>query len=409
MHDSLESLCAVLEALGAAVVAGKPDTATFQATWGWNCPPLNSAQIADSALQIAAHIRQASVSKLEPQQSDKINQCVAAVSAIHAGTLPYFFNGNVASAYPLYVSVLGFVEAAIDPIINPSVIQAKQITQVARKLEGLTVSIDNAIADEKQLNTKIDLINKATSAAEDLPITLRELGKAQENAEKAFGSASEIIGRIGNFRDEAETIVGNIAEKAVEAEKYASQCSEAARITTSVGLAAAFEARADELKSSVKMWVVGLVSALVAGGLVGYWRFQILTTVIQSPSSVPGALWVELLLSIASVGLPLWFAWLSTAQIGERFRLAEDYGFKSSVAKAYEGYRREAARFNPAIEERLFAAALSHLEEEPLRYVKTHASSSPITESGLTDTIKESVRDVLEAVSKKAKDAVTGS
>lgn len=79
-----------------------------------------------------------------------------------------------------------------------------------------------------------------------------------------------------------------------------------------------------------------------------------------------GEIWLHIILSIVSVGAPLWFAWLATKQIGQRFRLAKDYSYKASVAKAYEGYRREAARIDEDFENRLFDSALTRLEEAPL-------------------------------------------
>ena len=78
-----------------------------------------------------------------------------------------------------------------------------------------------------------------------------------------------------------------------------------------------------------------------------------------------------------SVGAPLWFAWLATKQVGQRFRLAEDYAFKATVAKAYEGYRKEAARIDPDFEHRLFGSALTRLDEAPLRLIETGTHGSP--------------------------------
>ena len=86
---------------------------------------------------------------------------------------------------------------------------------------------------------------------------------------------------------------------------------------------------------------------------------------------------MQALLSFLTIGGPLWFSWLATKQIGQRFRLAEDYAFKASVAKAYEGYRREAARIDEVFEARLFSAALSRLEEAPLRLVEGATHGSP--------------------------------
>ena len=62
---------------------------------------------------------------------------------------------------------------------------------------------------------------------------------------------------------------------------------------------------------------------------------------------------------------------------GERFRLSEDYAFKASVSKAYEGYRREAANLDEAFAARLFSSALTRLDEAPLRLVETENHGSP--------------------------------
>ncbi|GAB3643065.1 hypothetical protein [Spirosoma arcticum] len=86
---------------------------------------------------------------------------------------------------------------------------------------------------------------------------------------------------------------------------------------------------------------------------------------------------MQVILSLLSIGAPLWFAWLSTKQVNQRFRLSEDYAFKASVAKAYEGYRREAARIDPLFEARLFSSALERIEEAPLRLVEDGVHGSP--------------------------------
>jgi hypothetical protein len=83
------------------------------------------------------------------------------------------------------------------------------------------------------------------------------------------------------------------------------------------------------------------------------------------------------ILALLSLSAPLWFAWISTKQIGQRFKLAEDYSFKASVAKAYEGYRKESARIDPAFEARLFSSALTRLEEAPLRLMEKDSHGSP--------------------------------
>ncbi|WP_214655585.1 hypothetical protein, partial [Vibrio anguillarum] len=115
---------------------------------------------------------------------------------------------------------------------------------------------------------------------------------------------------------------------------------------------------------------------------------------------------------VLSLGAPLWFAWISTKQIGQRFKLSEDYAFKASVAKAYEGYRKEAAKIDPVFEARLFSTALTRVEEAPLRLIDQESHSSPWQEllsspgfQKALDTIPE-FRDKFIEVAKEGLNAV---
>jgi hypothetical protein len=91
-------------------------------------------------------------------------------------------------------------------------------------------------------------------------------------------------------------------------------------------------------------------------------------------------LWANVMLTMVSVAAPVWFAWVLTKQIGQRFRLAEDYGFKASVAKAYEGYRREAINVDGEMAKRLLGLALDRIDEAPIRLVERENHGSPIQE-----------------------------
>ncbi|WKL56750.1 hypothetical protein Q1W73_13885 [Asticcacaulis sp. ZE23SCel15] len=98
---------------------------------------------------------------------------------------------------------------------------------------------------------------------------------------------------------------------------------------------------------------------------------------LPSRTCIAQWIWLEAAMSILSIAAPVWFAWLSTRQIGQRFKLAEDYGFKAAVAQAYEGYRKEAVRLDPQLEARLFGSALDRLEEPPSRFLPHVDHNSP--------------------------------
>jgi hypothetical protein len=166
----------------------------------------------------------------------------------------------------------------------------------------------------------------------------------------------------------------------VAAQKLIAQCEAAYHITTTKGLAGAFDQRAASLAWSMRGWVLGLAAALVTGSWIGGARLSKLATSLTDATPNWPAIVSNVALSILGVCAPLWFAWLATKQIGQRFRLAEDYAFKASVAKAYEGYRKEAAMLDPEFQSTLFRSALTRLDEAPLRLVETEHHGSPWAE-----------------------------
>ena len=99
-------------------------------------------------------------------------------------------------------------------------------------------------------------------------------------------------------------------------------------------------------------------------------------------------------ISALSLGPGVWLALIATKQIGQRFRLAEDYGYKASLAKAYEGYRTEAANLDPLFTAQLFAVALGRLEELPLRTIDKDVAGSPLNDLLQSPHFKEQIAKV---------------
>ena len=84
---------------------------------------------------------------------------------------------------------------------------------------------------------------------------------------------------------------------------------------------------------------------------------------------------------------------------------SKDYAFKASVAKAYEGYKKEAAKIDEEFEARLFNVALTRLEEAPLRLVDSVNHGSPtheiVEKTGLNkvgEKIANKVENVIDSI-----------
>ncbi|EJL6492925.1 hypothetical protein NMR92_003905 [Vibrio cholerae] len=117
-----------------------------------------------------------------------------------------------------------------------------------------------------------------------------------------------------------------------------------------------------------------------------------MTTALATNTSMSfGEGLIQAVLTIFSIGGPLWFAWLATQQITQRFKLSEDYSYKATVAKSYTGFSKQANRFGADVEERLFNATLDRLEEMPLRLVDGKDYNSPWHEFVDSDVVKQAI------------------
>lgn len=227
---------------------------------------------------------------------------------------------------------------------------------------------------------KLVQIEAVHDAAVQLPTDMEELANFRNDLERILADSKKTSLEIEIASEKAEIGLDRIALVTDSAENAVKRSEDALRGSTGVGLANAFVARKEELSRLGIWWVLGLVVSLGAAILIGADRVSSLKEVLISDRSST-VIWVNALLAALGVGAPIWFAWLSTKQIGANFKLAEDYAFKASVSKAYEGYRKEAVEIDPILRDRLFATALSRLEQEPLRLVSKEDHSSPLQEA----------------------------
>lgn len=359
------------------------------------------------------------MTKFEPSEHDVeiIDSIIYSLDKAQLN-LNHLNHGNASVSGPAIASYLVsmlYISTEINELFSFEVLNNKELLpkKIINRL-GLYESNLQTIEEKSgDLDSKINIINEAYDAAESLPTTLKflretneEINQLNELSEKNADSINQRLEQAkldGKELNDIKTTVAqlhkNVAKEAneylaelkVEAQGYIDKCEEAFRTTTSKGLAGAFEDKARKLNASIRLWVAGLIAALGAGAVVGYTRLHALEAYLSNPNASGIKLTIQLILSILSVGAPLWFAWLATKQIGQRFRLAEDYEFKASVSKAYEGYRREAMQLDSDFSQRLFGNALTRLEEPPLRFVEETAHSSPIMEMLSSDGFKNLV------------------
>ncbi|MFT3812936.1 MAG: hypothetical protein QM740_06110 [Acidovorax sp.] len=395
MHGTLEELQAQLKQVIAQVKATVPAGQPFGiAHNNWSFPGLTSEELVAEAQSLVDFIDEHGNDDL--READSVLQdYVRRIKFLHSNTVPNIWS-NAGTGVPTYLLTL----QGLRKVLTAALVQDEHAEAVA-KLRKLTNQVRSLEAQLKGLEprttslaTMVSRIENAHDAADQLPTDLASLAEAREKLQGLVRDATKDHGHIEELRGSADGLDERLRQSTKDAESVLERCETAYSAATSVGLAAAFTERSGSLSKSMWTWVAGLVVALVAGSYFGSSQLHTLSELFRQPDVTTSVVILNLMLSLLSVGAPVWFGWLATKQIGQRFRLAEDYAFKASISRAYEGFRREAARIDKDMEARLLASALTRLDELPLRLVETDSHGSPWHELVSSDLVKDAMRAV---------------
>jgi hypothetical protein len=348
------------------------------------------------------------------------------IAFLQSTTLPTAYAGNF-QGFPSVLDTLRSIREKLMPAVGWTPVLAKTslpalLVRRVAAAKGRVEELESAIPD---LAGKVNAISAAHMVAENLEVDLQALTEAREAVERTAReteqnsaivqeSASEsaltlestqkrvdsVLGDVvwkmetglSEMLEKAKAALGEVEKQQETAEKLIAQCEAAYHITTTKGLAGAFDQRAASLAWSMRGWVAGLAVALAAGSWIGAARLSTLASALTQATPNWPAIVSHIVLSVLGVGAPLWFSWLATKQIGQRFRLSEDYAFKASVAKAYERYRKEAAVLDPEFQATLFRSALTRLDEAPLRLVEAEQHGSPWSEMLSSSIVKNAFK-----------------
>jgi len=403
MHPDIVGVYEALDEISTAIISGTNSNQTLTEISGWSFAPLDRHDLAFQAKSLSEQLKKLDIEHLDEDYAKYFSELPRKIKLFQAHTLPYMFNGNGSSAVSVYTSLISSIHSTIIPLFSWEIMRdAKSMPYaISRRVKSYNALLDEIAPDKDVLYKQIKLIEEATATAESLPTDMQSLSEARKKIDDIATQSIEFHARISDKLKDSNEMSKQIRERRSEANRIVDQCEEAYRITTTKGLAAAFDQRALSLTKSIWAWVIGLILSLIFAGVIGADRVHSLTYSLDEKDPNWGIIVMKVVLSVISLGVPLWFSWLATKQIGQRFKLTEDYAYKASVAKAYEGYRKEAARLDEKFESRLFSSALTRLEEAPLRLVEKESHGSPLQEFLKTDAAKEildtapSVRDKL--------------
>ena len=398
MHATLEEICSKLEQIASICDSFPNDNPVNQNNWQY--PSVSRTDLAKAARLIGTVVRLRGKDDLGGDDS-YISGFIQKLEFLRSSSVPNMLNNPQLSGISSYLITLDALRRALEPAFYSDSEVSHSLQRSTLRLRAMNARLDQVEPRSINLVAMVERIERAYEAADQLPTDLQsleeakgKLGAISDEASRLKESAEKDRRRIETSRDESESIVTSLRTSEQEAEAVLGKCQSAYAAATSQGLAAAFSERSDRLNRSMWLWVVGLVLALIAGAFIGSSQLTGLAKLLDSPNVPNGTLTIRIVLSVFTVGGPVWFAWLSTKQVGQRFRLAEDYAFKGSVSRAYEGYRREAARIDPNLETQLLQSALDRLDEQPLRLVESASYGSPWHELLSSATFKSALNGV---------------
>ena len=394
LHNDLTALASTLES---GVPGNEPLNVAHQL---WNLPGITRDELVGSVESLLQTIEEFD-EDLAPENATLLTDYRRRITFISGNVIQHIWSSNGGQAVSALLITLDGLRRALKPEnlemadvvrkLGVARTMAKTVGERVRSLEATLTGLEPKTASLSQMVARIEAAN---ATADQLPVDLAALAEATQSIGAMRADAEAERKEVGDCLSKITQAMSDLDAKRIEAENIVAKCGKAYAITTSHGLAAAFSERSKALSWSMWIWVVGLIVALALGSILGTGQLKGLADLMKEPNVGSMAIAVNLVLALLSVGSTVWFAWVATKQIGQRFRLAEDYGFKASVSRAYEGYRREAESIDDEFVSRLFASALSRLDEQPLRLVETATHGSPWHEAASSDLIKKALATV---------------
>jgi hypothetical protein len=383
----LSDIATKLDELANQVVNMVGDDRTFMEIWAWNNPAINRHEFADLIRKPIALINRMENMEVSEADFNRLQSIPAQLAYFQGNSIQNLPSGN---AYYVYLTATSFV-SNLENILTPYVKATVDWTEIkdrkmvpaamAIRLKNLEATINGIINSTDDLQDKIEKINSAHSAAEALPAEREFIRQVREEIEAFSRSTKADKAALDDFKQDAADIGSTMQQSQETSNNLLAAAGVAYQASTAVGLGREFDDRAKALAKEVKVLACALTLVLLLIATISFYRADSIHKLLMAANYQPDKIWMEIAVSAASLLAPIWLAWMLTKQIGQRFRLAEDYGFKASVAKAFAGYRAEATRLDEEdgnFAKRLFTSALDRIEEPPLRYVEPENHGSPL-------------------------------
>ena len=370
------------------------DEAFTYAQRHWAFPGITKAELIAEAKSLISLIEDKGNDEVD-DKDETLSRYLQALEFLKSHTVPEIW-GSANEAVPAYIITINALKTALEPFLIKD--DGKELTTQLKNQRNRVRSLEATLNDleprTSPLKDMVSSIEQAHETAEQLPTDLESLREARKTISQLVTESTADKTAVSNTKTEIEKLQAELKDASQEAKDILEECKSTYAAATSVGLAAAFAERSDNLSKSIRFWVGGLILSLSAGGYFGSAQLQKLLELMAQKDISHLSMYINFIMAVLSIGAPVWFSWLATKQIGQRFKLSEDYAFKASVSRAYEGFRREAARVDTEMEAKLLSSALTRLDELPLRLVEAESHGSPWHELASSNIVKQAMSKI---------------
>ena len=374
----------------------KSENRTFRMINGWDNPPLTQVDLANKIRKLRRYVERHSFivtesakgiqERLESEFKNWSNDPLRNVYSGSAARVCYSLDCLLEASYSFLKD--------IEDTVTIEDLQADYKKELER-INALRGRLDSAESDTGDIDEVIERIQDADRTAQSLPETLSSLRRARTGAQECSKEAQEYLDEIQTYHSKIEKFYEQINSLNEQASKTLDESKKVLASATSAGLAHAFNERKEELQEKGTNWTIALAVSLGLAVLAIWLRSDAIFKLLEESRQTDAiTLIANFFISIAFIGAPIWFAWLSTKQVGYYFRLSEDYGFKAAVSTSYEGFRNQVAMFDKKLERKVLASTLERYDEPPLRFVDERVVGSPYHEILTSPDFKEAVKSI---------------
>ncbi|MDC9721919.1 MAG: hypothetical protein PSN34_03995 [Urechidicola sp.] len=285
-------------------------------------------------------------------------------------------------------------------ILKNDILKSKdEITEKIGNLEEKKVVFDELIEETKrnrdEVENLLDIDNKRSEQIQDLLSHSETHNEAIDNFSKKVSERENQLEDQKTKTDEYEQQLISFSEDhqayLKDAKKLIDDAKDALEYTTASGISAAFSEKYNESKKdgSAKLWVRGAAAFIVTAIGIGIW------IVWENEASTQVIIGRISLLPILIAG-----AWFCAGQYVKQRDIAEDYAYKSVLAKSIVGFSDQFSSSSNKGEEysHYIKSVLEQIHNDPLR--KHTSKEIPIKEVRNSKSILDEIQGIKKLIGK---------